>query len=100
MDTFINCFDVPHGREDEFFELWQEVNRYMAGKPGYLGHRLHRAVSPDAPCRFVNVARWASQADFHAAHDDGFRALVGRPEWAVFRSHPGLYEVVHEGSAP
>jgi hypothetical protein len=45
------------------------------------------------------VARGTSQADFDAAHDDGFRALVSRPEWAAFRPFPTLYEVVHEAKA-
>jgi heme-degrading monooxygenase HmoA len=98
--TLVNCFDVPAGREDEFFTLWQEVNAYMRQKPGYLGHRLHRAVSRESMFRFVNVAHWQSKAYFEAAHDDGFRALVGNPAWASFRSSPGLYEVVHEGTAP
>jgi heme-degrading monooxygenase HmoA len=95
--TLVNCFDVPAGREDEFFALWQEVNAYMRLKPGYLGHRMHRAATPDAPFRFVNVVQWASSDDFRAAHDEGFRALVGKPAWAAFTSRPGLYHVVHQG---
>ena len=95
--TLVNCFDIPAGREDEFFALWQEVNAYMRLKPGYLGHRMHRAATPDAPFRFVNVVQWASSEDFRAAHDEGFRALVGKPAWASFPSRPGLYHVVHEG---
>ena len=99
MITLVNCFEIPAGREDEFFALWQRVNGYMRAKPGYLGHKLHRSLAVDARFRFVNVAQWASQADFNAAHDDGFRALVSGPEWAAFRSFPNLYEVVHEGIA-
>lgn len=97
--TLVNCFEVPAGREEEFFALWMQVNNYMRTKKGYLGHKLHRSLAPDARYRFVNVAQWASAADFQAAHDDGFRALVSQPEWAAFRSTPGLYEVVHEGNA-
>jgi heme-degrading monooxygenase HmoA len=95
--TLVNCFDIPAGREDEFFALWQEVNAYMRQKPGYLGHKLHRAVTGDAMFRFVNVAQWASKDQFAAAHDDGFRALVTKSGWAPFRSTPALYQVVHEG---
>jgi heme oxygenase (mycobilin-producing) len=94
--TLVNCFEVPAGREDEFFALWQKVNEYMREKPGYLGHKLHRSLAPDAPYRFVNVARWESAAYFQSAHDDGFRALVSQPAWQAFRSHPGLFEVIHE----
>ncbi len=97
--TLVNCFQVPAGREDEFLALWQQVNTYMRQKRGYLEHKLHRSLAPDAQYRFINVARWASAEDFNAAHDEGFRALVARPEWAPFRSFPALYQVVHEGSA-
>src|SRR6476646_9813641 len=38
--TVINSFEVPAGREGEFFELWKEVNAYMERKPGYLGNKL------------------------------------------------------------
>jgi heme-degrading monooxygenase HmoA len=96
--TLINCFEVPSGREDEFFALWQQVNTHMRGKAGYIRHRLHRSLTPDARFRFVNVAQWASLEDFNAAHDAHFRALVSQPAWAVFKSFPTLYEVVHEGS--
>jgi heme-degrading monooxygenase HmoA len=97
--TLINRFEVPAGREDEFFGLWQRVNVYMQAKPGYLRHTLHRALAPEAPYRFVNVAQWESAAHFQAAHDEGFRALVSQPGWEAFPSHPALYEVVHEGQA-
>ncbi len=99
--TLINGFDVPAGREQEFFEHWRKVNDYMREKPGYLSHKLHRSVAPDAPYRFVNVAQWESAELFRAAHDEGFRALVSQSHWAEFSAHPGLYEVLHEGeSAP
>lgn len=97
MIVLVNCFEVPTGRENEFFSLWQQVNTYMRNKQGYLGHKLHRSLVPDARFRFVNVAQWKSRADFDAAHDAGFRSIVTQPEWSAFVSFPTLYEVVHEG---
>lgn len=94
--TLINSFKVPVGREEHFFSLWQQVNTYMKTKPGYLGHKLHRALSPEAPHRFVNVAQWSSLEQFQAAHDDGFRALVAQPGWEEFPAFPNLFEVIHE----
>jgi len=32
-----------------------------------------------------------------AAHDEGFRKLVGQPQWRELPSTPALYEVVHTG---
>ena len=97
--TLINSFEVPTGREDQFLQFWKQVNAYMQKKPGYLGHKLHRAITPDAPFRFVNVARWSSMAHFQAAHDAGFRELVDKPAASDFRPHPILYEVVHEAAS-
>src|SRR5690349_463081 len=101
MITFVNCFSVPAGREDEFLCLWTTVNVYMAVKPGYVDHALHRSIDPNAAYRFVNVAHWESAEAWRAAHDAGFRALVQAPEWADFTSLPGLYEnePVHAGTA-
>jgi heme-degrading monooxygenase HmoA len=97
--VLVNCFEVPAGREDEFFALWQQVNAYMRKKKGYLEHKLHRSLDKNARYRFVNVARWASLEDFNAAHDEEFRALVAQPGWPSFPSFPTLYEVVHEAKA-
>ncbi|HTU48123.1 MAG TPA: antibiotic biosynthesis monooxygenase family protein [Bryobacteraceae bacterium] len=94
--VLINSFEVPQGREDQFLELWKQVNAYMQKKPGYLGHKLHRAITPDAPFRFVNVARWSSMAHYQAAHDAGFREFVEQPAWSAFQPHPVLYEIVHQ----
>ena len=97
--TLINRFKVPAGREEHFFALWQRVNQYMKTKPGYLGHKLYRALSPSTPNAFINVAQWASEEQFQAAHDEGFRALVMQPAWKEFPHTPFLYEVVHQGQA-
>lgn len=95
---FVNCFEVPAGREGEFLALWTEVNAYMRTKPGYVRHRLHRSLSPDARFRFVNVAEWDTTELWQAAHDDGFRRLLSNPAWQEFTSSASLYEVVHEAT--
>jgi heme-degrading monooxygenase HmoA len=100
MVQFVNCFEVPPGHEDEFFALWQSVNDYMVAKPGYVGHKLHRSLADEARYRFVNYVEWESPERWREAHDDGFRALVSRPEWAPFPSTPALYEVVHSAGSP
>jgi heme-degrading monooxygenase HmoA len=97
--TVINSFEVPEGREGDFLELWKRVDTYMQRKPGYLGNKLHRAITPDAPFQFVHVAQWASVAHFQSAHDTGFRQLVNQPVWAAFIPHRVLFDIVYEGRA-
>jgi heme-degrading monooxygenase HmoA len=92
---------VPPGRDAAFRELWSVTSRYFRAQPGFLSLRLHRAVSPDAQYRYVNVARWASLPDFQTAHaSDEFPAAVRQPGWAEFASNPTLYATVVEVDAP
>ncbi len=96
MITLVNCFEVPAGREDEFFSLWLQVNDYMRKQRGYVSHKLQRSLDPSAPFPFNILAQRESKEQFDAAHDAGFRALVTQPAWQPFRAMPGLYEVVHQ----
>ncbi len=97
MSVFlVNCFEIPAGRSDAFFALWLDVNTYMTGKPGYLGHRMHRSLGEDARFRYINYAKWETVEAWRSAHDDGFRALLSKPAWREFPPLFAMYEVVHE----
>ena len=98
MVTLINCFEVPAGREEEFFAGYQKVNAYMRAKKGYVSNKMHRSLAPDAKFRFVNVVQWETRDACEAAHDAGFRELIAHPALSSVRSTPALYEVVHEGT--
>jgi heme oxygenase (mycobilin-producing) len=92
--TLINSFQVAPDRDASFRQLWGETSRYFIARPGFVSLRLHRAVSDDAPYRWVNVAVWDSEAAFRAAHGTKeFRALVTAPGWSEFPSLPALFEV-------
>ena len=98
--TLINCFVVPEERDEAFHELWTRMSAYFRAQPGFRSLRLHRALSPGAAYRWVNVATWDSAAAFHAAHlGDEFRAAITQPGWDEFPSSPTLYEVVTEHEA-
>ena len=94
MTTFvlINPFEVPEEvGDDRFLEGWGKAADYMRSQRGFVGSRLHRAVSPDPRFRFVNVAEWASPQDFQAAvTSPEFRAMAA----VTPPNHPALYEVV------
>jgi heme-degrading monooxygenase HmoA len=99
MVEFINCFAVGSARDEGFVEMWRTVNAHMVTRPGYVGHRLHRSLRPDAAYRFVNTAQWESVEAWQAAHDADFRALATGPRWEGITATPALYEIVHEGAA-
>src|SRR3954470_12584199 len=93
--TLMNSFIVPEGRDDDFVKLWMETSNYFRAQPGFLSLRLHRAVTPGTPYRYVNVARWASDAHYRAPHaTEEFRALVTQEAWREFPSSPVLYDLV------
>ena len=92
--TLMNRFTVPEGRDDAFVKLWLESSEYFRRQPGFLSLRLHRAVTP-TEARYVNIARWESDAAYRAPHGtDEFRALVGQEAWQEFPSTPVLFEVI------
>jgi heme-degrading monooxygenase HmoA len=95
--TLMNSFAVSPDRDAAFRELWTKTARYFTDQPGFISLRLHRAVSPDALYRWVNVANWESEEHFRAAHGtDEFRRVVTQPGWEEFPSSPMLYQVVTE----
>ena len=90
--VLINPFEVPPGTDDErFLQGWQQAADYLSSQPGLIGSRLHRALTPDARFRFVNVADWESPELFRAAvTSEAFQQLgKGSPP-----NYPALYEVV------
>jgi len=97
--VFINCFEVPVGREEAFLELWEQIDSYMVQKPGFQWRRLHRSLDDNARLRYVNVAGWDSAELSDAAHDDHFRELESLPGWKEFPAAPSLYTVVREDHA-
>ena len=98
--TLINSFVVSPERDEAFFALWQQASHYFRMQPGFVSLRFHRAVSPDAQYRYVNVATWATMTDFHAAHGTAeWQELVRQEAWKEFPNNPALYEVVASADA-
>ena len=88
----INPFEVPEGTDEEaFLRGWETAADYMRRQPGFVSTRLHRALAPGSPYRFVNVAEWASPQHFQAAvSSEEFREIARNASGGA----PALYEVV------
>ncbi|WP_347350522.1 antibiotic biosynthesis monooxygenase family protein [Intrasporangium sp.] len=92
--TLINGFVVDESRDEAFTALWRRTSEYFVRQPGFVSLRLHRALSPGAQFRWVNVAGWESERAYRAAHStDEFRRVVTAAGWQAFPSVPTLYEV-------
>ena len=93
--VLINRFQVAAERDDEFRALWAQTSGYFRSCPGFVSLRLVRAVSPEAAERWVNVATWADEESYRAAHaTEEFRRLVTQEGWRAFPSSPAIYELV------
>lgn len=93
--AMMNSFVVDPDQDAAFHALWERTSRYFTGQPGFVSLRLHRAVSVDAPYRWVNVAIWDSEEAFRAATTtDEFRQVVTQAGWERFPSSPVLFQVV------
>ena len=90
--VLINPFEVPaHVPEDQFLAGWERAADLLKSRPGFIGSRLHRSLSPDARFRFVNVAEWKTAADFQAALNHP--VFVALREATPFAHYPSVYEV-------
>lgn len=94
--TWINCFEVPEGQEDEFLAHWKDrAAEHFRVKPGFVDFRMYRAHSWPGRFAFVNVTHWASVEHIRAAHDDAFRELLANMPVEA-KAYPGVFEVVAE----
>jgi heme oxygenase (mycobilin-producing) len=91
--VLINAFEVPAAEAEAFIASWEKARDYLQTQPGYIDTTLHQALAPDSEFLFVNVAHWASPADFAAAlQSPGFHEAAAA--MAGHRAHPALYRTV------
>jgi heme oxygenase (mycobilin-producing) len=90
--TLINAFEVPADSDEPFMAGWERARDFLAARESFSATALHRALSPDAEFRFVNVASVDSpQAWQRAITHPAFPG--GR---MPFKAHASLYEVVRQ----
>jgi len=90
----INLFTPKAGMEQAFFEAQSGEYRRLLGQiPGWIGNRLGRSVDGKS---FVNVAVFASLADYNAWRDSAiFEEHLDIIRPFVEKSEPGMYEMVY-----
>jgi heme-degrading monooxygenase HmoA len=90
--VLINAFEVPPGEDAAFLRGWEAARDFMQRQAGYIATRLHQSLDPTARFRFINVAEWASPADFEAAlnHPD----FVALRQAIPFTHYPSVYQVI------
>jgi quinol monooxygenase YgiN len=94
--TWINCFEVPAGKEDTFFTQWDKLAEHFRAQPGFISYRMYRAHSMPGRFAFVNIALWESVAHIQASHDDTFRELLTQVDPEI-KAVPGVFSLHAEG---
>lgn len=94
--TFVNAFELPAERIDEFLPHWLDRAKLMSKAPGFRDNRLHRAVDPDSRFQLVNIAHWDSPEAWRTAGSDPRfqQRLSASPDFAI--ANPALFRVVAE----
>ena len=90
--VLINAFEVPAGQDEAFLRGWEAARDFMQRQAGYVSTRLHQSLDPTARFRFINVAEWASPADFQAALNDP--EFVKLRQAIPFAHYPSVYQVI------
>jgi heme-degrading monooxygenase HmoA len=101
--TFIVPFEVPEGQEDVMRKQWHEAAEPLSHERGFLSARLYEIDNEvedyvhripgmkwvgERRFRFVNIAEWASLADYEAAIRS---RREGKP--IAFPSYPAYYRL-------
>jgi quinol monooxygenase YgiN len=93
----ISGFEPPAASEESFLAEFAHGKAHMTAQPGFLALRLHRAITPGARFRFVDVARWASaEAFWSALKSPGMQAVLARPYWKDVPYFAGIVDVVEQ----
>ena len=90
----INPFEVPKGKEDEALAYWEKCADLMRTSPGFISTKLHKAITPDARFKFINVAEWESAKHFQDVVASPEFQEVSAPGVEPYPHYPALFEVV------
>ena len=94
--TLINVFSVPHGKEEEFVEWWQDVKGTITKQPGFISGKFHRSVKLDSQFNFINVAIWENEDVYWKAYEKSVTPMKTKLEELSVKMVPALYQVVFE----
>jgi heme-degrading monooxygenase HmoA len=95
----INVFEIPEGKEDEALADWESCYAIVKKAPGFISAKLHRAITPNAKFKLINVGEWETPKHFEEAiSTPEFQEVVARG-LGQYPHYPALFEVVRTQGA-
>ncbi|MGK8559414.1 antibiotic biosynthesis monooxygenase family protein [Nocardia gipuzkoensis] len=92
--TFMNIFEISADAVDGFAVGWSDRARLMRSASGFRDVRLHRAVTPEARFRLVNVAHWDSVSAWQAAAQNSTMTAATNAARTHATPNTAIYRVV------
>ena len=80
----INCFEVSPDQNEGFLTLWKQADELLRSRGGYRSTRLHKALSPQARFRYINVAELDAVETWHS--------IVSSPEFGTIAAQMGQFQ--------
>ncbi len=77
----VAILDVRPTKTAAFEAAFQQAQKIIAGRPGYLSHELQKCLEVDN--RYLLLVQWTTLA----AHTEGFRGSAEYAEWKALLHH-------------
>jgi len=94
--TLINVFSVPHTKEAEFVQWWQEVKEHITNQEGFISGKFHTSIKPDSKFNYINVAIWENEEVYWKAYEKSVTPMKAKLGELGVEMTPTLYRVAFE----
>ena len=71
----VAILNIKPGKEQEFEEAFQQAQRIISSRKGYISHQLQRCIEKSS--RYILLVNWETLED----HTKGFRGSAEYQEW-------------------
>ncbi|WP_040805435.1 antibiotic biosynthesis monooxygenase family protein [Nocardia concava] len=94
--VFVNAFELPINRIDEFLPHWNGRAELQSHAPGFRNSRMHRAIHWDTHFQLINISHWDSVEawQFATANPDLQQRRAASPDFVT--PNGALFRVVAE----
>ena len=94
--TLINVFSVPHTKEADFVQWWQDVKEHITKQEGFISGKFHTSIKAESRFNFINVAIWENEEVYWNAYEKSVTPMKEKLRMLGVDMTPALYQVAFE----